>query len=266
MNILIVEDNPISAKIVDMTLAKHGYRTLLAEDGEEAWQLLSEKQDIQMMIADINLPRLDGIALFERMHEHPWLSSLPIIVVSSENKAETVAKAADLGVVKYVVKPIKASQLLRDVRRILGHDRSVLASQRDIQMRMEIDRECYQEMIQAFSELVRETIEMLYQLPNQEDQRLPISEVIHLSESAELLGAERLHRFVDRLARLNRINTYHYFFLLHELHELEKLLPGTQGQSLSKPLDAELSDRGHKMRKRLIHTNGSAIESAEGLE
>lgn len=265
MNILIVEDNPISAKIVDMTLAKHGYRTLLASDGEEAWQLLTEKQDIQMMITDINLPRLDGISLLERMHSHDWLSSLPVIVVSAENNAEIVAKAADLGVIKYVVKPIKASQLLRDTRRILGHDRSVLASQRNIQMRMEIDRDCYQEMIASFAELVRETIALLYRLPEEQDQRLPISEVIHLSESAELLGADRLHRYVDKLARLNRINTYHYFYLLHELHALEALLPRPEGQSLPKPLDAELSNRGDRIRHQLKQGNGSAIQSAEGM-
>ncbi|MCK5147505.1 response regulator [bacterium] len=261
MNILIVEDNPISAKIVDMTLAKHGYSTILAEDGEEAWKVLTEKQDVQLMIGDLNLPNLDGLSLIERMHTHAWLKDLPVIVVSSENNAETVAKAADLGVIKYVVKPIKASHLLRDVKRILGHNRNILSSQREIQMRMEIDRDCYQEMIQSFIMLVQETVQMLRKLPEQDDQRLPVSEIVHLAESAELLGADRLHRFVDRLTRLEKINTYHYFFLLHELEALQELLPVLPGHAPVIHHDDGSSTRVRLLRQQIVQSGGSGMNS-----
>lgn len=266
MNILIVEDNPISAKIVDLNLVKHGYRTLLAKDGEEAWGILNENSDIQLLIADINLPRLTGLELIQRMQGHSWLGDIPVIVVSSVNQAEVVTQAADLGVKKYVVKPIKTAQLLGDIRSILGHNYAILASQREIQMRMEIDRECYQEMIQSFSALVRETLDMLLRIPNMEERRLAVEDLAQLSESAELLGAERLHRYVEKLTRKDKINTYHYYFLLHEIRALEALLPAPPGGARPVASDSDTAIRNQRIREQMVHPQESVFDTLGDLE
>jgi len=225
MNILIVEDNPITSKILVLNLTKHGYTAITAEDGQEALDLMKSNPDIQLAIIDLKLPKLSGAELIEAMKGNVLLNEIPVIICSSENNSEVVEKVITMGIKKYVVKPIKAQQLLVDIRQILGHEREVLVPKTRIIRDMEIDRTIYNQMVQSFANLVDDKKTMLLKLVQEEQDALEIDELNVLYESADMLGAERLKKHLEIIKRKGKISSYSYYFLMHELSRLQKELP-----------------------------------------
>src|SRR5258707_14599912 len=107
MNILIVEDNPISATVIEHTLDKHGYETLTAHDGGEALGYLESHPEIELIITDLVMPNTDGVELVRRIKERKEWNAIPILVCTSmrpENANERLA-GQDC---KFVLKPIKS--------------------------------------------------------------------------------------------------------------------------------------------------------------
>ena len=119
MSILIVDDNRVSCKIVDLNLRKHGYETLIAYSGKEALEVLESHDDIDLVVTDIKMPDLDGLELLRRMRENKTWVDIPVIMCTVVAAMETVHQAAALGARHYMLKPINAGQFIQKVRFIL---------------------------------------------------------------------------------------------------------------------------------------------------
>jgi len=117
--IVIIEDDRISLALLHKILKDMGYTTYLAKTGEEGWNLcLSIKPDL--IIADILLPQVDGLALAQRIKTHPRLSHIPIILVSGVYKGSAFqADIQKLEVDAYLPKPIDTQKLKQEVTRLL---------------------------------------------------------------------------------------------------------------------------------------------------
>jgi two-component system chemotaxis sensor kinase CheA len=100
-------------------LEAHGYRVRVAVDGMEALdQLRAEKADL--VIADIQMPRLDGFGLLEAMKKDPNLNRVPVIVVTSLERPEDQERGLSLGADAYIVKrKFDQGELLAAIRQIL---------------------------------------------------------------------------------------------------------------------------------------------------
>ena len=120
MSVLVVEDDPVTMKILDLNLRKHGIKTILKETGSEALDYLSSNQDVELVVLDIMMPEMDGLEVVSKMREKSELKDIPVIMCTALSDTETVRKAASLGVVDYVVKPVNAGVLLEKVRKALG--------------------------------------------------------------------------------------------------------------------------------------------------
>ncbi len=83
MNVLIVEDNPISATVLEHTLDKHGYDTITAHDGKQALTCLESHPEIDLVITDIVMPNSDGVELVRRIKERDEWNDIPILVCTS---------------------------------------------------------------------------------------------------------------------------------------------------------------------------------------
>lgn len=201
MSILIVEDNPISAKILERNIQKRGYQAFIASNGREALEFLEASPDIQVVITDILMPEMDGLEFLRRLNEMPEHEELPIIVCSVAKDEETVRKAADLGCVYYFTKPFDSQILLEKISKLLKKEKPILQDKNYIRLRLSLDYEGYKELDAMLSELVFDTIALI------EDQKAKgypddIAEsVLKLSEGASLIGAERLNTALKRLKR-----------------------------------------------------------------
>ena len=119
MSILIVEDDPVSSRILELTLRGHGYQTIAARTGNEALECLSSTPDIQLIMADIMMPEMNGLELLGKIKEHPEWKKIPVVMCTALADSKTVEKAAELGCRHYVTKPIHVGSMLRKVHEAL---------------------------------------------------------------------------------------------------------------------------------------------------
>ncbi len=116
--ILHVEDNHFNRKIVRDLLARTSYRLLEAVDGEEGVaKALAERPDLILM--DIQLPKLSGIDATRRLRAEPATAATPIIVVTSFALSGDEHTARQAGASAYMAKPYRPQDLLKQIRTLL---------------------------------------------------------------------------------------------------------------------------------------------------
>ena len=118
--ILIVEDSENSAAMLEMAfLGIPGVTVVQAASGVEALRILDAPTSVQAVVTDLNMPRMDGFELIQRIRGDERLRSTPIIVVSADTDPETPERVAELGVSAFFSKPYSPAQVRRTVERIL---------------------------------------------------------------------------------------------------------------------------------------------------
>jgi chemotaxis protein histidine kinase CheA len=103
LRILVVDDSMTHRVFNKNILTAAGYDVVLEIDGEEAWKVLQE-QDIDLVVSDIQMPKLDGFGLTRRIRASSKLKDLPVILVSRLATSEDIARGAEVGADKYLIK------------------------------------------------------------------------------------------------------------------------------------------------------------------
>ncbi len=116
MRILIAEDDSALASFVKKGLDAEHYAVDVAADGEQARAMASEF-DYDLVILDLNLPRLDGIAILRSLRARK--PSLPILVLTGRNRVEDRVQCLDLGADDYLAKPFSFTELSARIRALL---------------------------------------------------------------------------------------------------------------------------------------------------
>jgi DNA-binding response OmpR family regulator len=113
--ILIVDDQPTVRACLEQILLMSGFRVLAARDGEEALTIL-RAHDVDLILADIMMPNMDGYQLFEQLVENPDWVQIPFIYLTARVLDSEIRFGKELGVDDYLVKPVEARNLLAVVR------------------------------------------------------------------------------------------------------------------------------------------------------
>ena len=117
--VLIVEDNPMNMRVIEMILKSDDYLLLKATDGEEALAIAAiDHPDLILM--DIRLPKLNGLEVAKRLRKNAQLSHIPIIALTAHAMKGDEEKAIEAGCDSYVSKPIDTRQLPRLVASMLS--------------------------------------------------------------------------------------------------------------------------------------------------
>ena len=202
MKVLIVEDNRISAKVVEAVLQKEGYETLVARSGRDALVFLTCLPDIELVVADIMMPEMDGLELLRRMNEDADWRNIPVIMCTALAQAHSVKKAIELGCKHYVVKPIQPDHFVRVIREALKGEAPVLREMSDTVSRFGLDPLSYKETAEAFAGQVVDVMRMLRSLKEGREpgriESLP-ERLSKLAEGAALLGAERVAKVLGKI-------------------------------------------------------------------
>ena len=117
--ILTVDDSASVRQMVSFTLKGAGYQVIEATDGEDALSKIGHST-VHMIITDLNMPRMDGIALIRNARANPALKFIPIIMLTTESQAEKKQEGKQAGATGWIVKPFKPEQLLAVVKKVLG--------------------------------------------------------------------------------------------------------------------------------------------------
>lgn len=119
VNILVVEDERLVARLLKETLEIEGYQTVMVLNGEDAIQF-ALRETPHLIILDIMLPGIGGYEVIRRLREHPKSMHIPIIVLSAYSAISDKVHAFELGVDGYITKPFNTDELLACVRRQLS--------------------------------------------------------------------------------------------------------------------------------------------------
>jgi CheY-like chemotaxis protein len=119
--VLIVEDSENSAATLEIALlAIPGVSVLLAASALEALRILDRAgEPVSAVVTDLNMPRMDGFELIQRMRADHRLASVPIIVVSADTDPATPRRVAELGACAFFPKPYSPAEVRRKLEQLL---------------------------------------------------------------------------------------------------------------------------------------------------
>jgi two-component system chemotaxis response regulator CheY len=119
IKILIVDDQPSIHKLLRRILKQLGFNIIVeAYDGESAWDIL-ESQRIDLIIADWNMPKMNGLELLMKIRSSKTHKSIPFLMLTGNSKKEQIIEAMNAGATGYAIKPFTAEVISNKVEKIL---------------------------------------------------------------------------------------------------------------------------------------------------
>jgi two-component system, chemotaxis family, chemotaxis protein CheY len=117
MTILTVDDSRTMRDMLKVALMEAGYRVIQAVDGQHGLEVL-EQETPQVIITDINMPKLDGFGFIENVRRDHRYLGIPILVLTTESSPEKKNLARRAGATGWIVKPFDSAKLVDVVRRV----------------------------------------------------------------------------------------------------------------------------------------------------
>ncbi len=185
---LVVDDENNLRMVVQKELSRLGHEVETAADGEAAWALLEEK-DFDVMLCDINMPRLDGISLLRRLREKRQ-NPPEVIMLTGHASVETAIETMKLGAYDYLTKPYRISELTTLVMKAADKKQLQMDNQR---MRAQLERSSTLPEMIAESPQMKEVLRLA--------QRVAASETSVLITGESGVGKELVAQTIHQLSR-----------------------------------------------------------------
>ena len=119
ISVLAVDDSRTMRDMINLALTSEGFEVHLAEDGEHGLEVLDDL-DPDVIITDINMPRLDGFGFIDAVRLRDDTRTTPILVLTTESSNDLKSKARSAGATGWIVKPFAQDKLVRALRMVAG--------------------------------------------------------------------------------------------------------------------------------------------------
>jgi len=116
--IMIVDDSSAIRQSITFILEQAGYEVVQAQDGADAVTKLGRTFDL--IISDVNMPNMDGIALTRHLRQTPQYKFVPVLMLTTESQAEKMQEGKAAGATGWIVKPFEPEKLLAVVKKLAG--------------------------------------------------------------------------------------------------------------------------------------------------
>jgi DNA-binding NtrC family response regulator len=186
--ILVAEDEPNLRLVLQKELERHGYRVQVAPDGEAALRKL-EESNVDVLLCDINMPRMNGMELLRRVHERP--NPPEVIMLTGQATVETAVEAMKLGAYDYLTKPYSIKELDVRVQQAAEKRRLRVDNQR---LREQLARQSALPEIVSVSDAMKESVRLISRVAPSETSVLITGE----SGTGKELVAQAIHRLSNR--------------------------------------------------------------------
>jgi two-component system, chemotaxis family, chemotaxis protein CheY len=114
---LVVDDSRAVRMILAKTLKELGFEVQEAANGREAWEVIeAEGTAFTLVLSDWNMPEVNGLELLKRLRQNPELSSLIVVMVTTETELEQMALALEAGANEYIMKPFTKEILVEKLQ------------------------------------------------------------------------------------------------------------------------------------------------------
>ncbi|WP_457574498.1 response regulator [Desulfolithobacter sp.] len=117
--VLIVDDSHIVLNLHSYIFKEAGFECAVAENGYLALEMLN-REHFDLLVTDINMPKMDGYELTRRIRKLPGYQKLPIMIISTEEEAKDRMKGLQAGANIYVVKPAEPASLIANANMLLA--------------------------------------------------------------------------------------------------------------------------------------------------
>jgi CheY-like chemotaxis protein len=117
--LLVVEDEPALARVLQMRLQIEGFEVEIAGDGAEAMTMIV-KQHPDLVVCDLMMPVMDGLEFTRAIKGNPDLKAIPILILTALKSDKEMAQLRQLGVDAFVTKPYDGKELSAQIRQLLG--------------------------------------------------------------------------------------------------------------------------------------------------
>ncbi|MEL6170022.1 MAG: response regulator [Pseudomonadota bacterium] len=119
MNVLAVDDSRTIRDMIKLTLTQAGITAHFAEDGQHGLEVLSDMAP-DVIITDINMPRLDGFGFIDAVRAQDAYRNVPILVLTTESSNDLKQRARSAGATGWIVKPFDPERLVKALHTVAG--------------------------------------------------------------------------------------------------------------------------------------------------
>ncbi|MGB8603125.1 MAG: response regulator [Rhizomicrobium sp.] len=116
--VLTVDDSRTMRDMLKLALCDAGHTVIQAEDGVHGVEVLAQAGDVDVIITDINMPRMDGYGFIDHVRNNPKTRVIPILVLSTESEPAKKQRAKDAGATGWIVKPFDPVKLVAAINRV----------------------------------------------------------------------------------------------------------------------------------------------------
>lgn len=114
--ILVIDDSPTVRQQVGLALSQAGYQVVEAVDGLDG--IGKVDASVAMLICDVNMPRMNGLEMLEKLRSDARWNSLPVVMLTTEGQPALIERAKKAGAKGWIIKPFKAELLVAAVQRL----------------------------------------------------------------------------------------------------------------------------------------------------
>ncbi|MEM8926046.1 MAG: response regulator [Actinomycetota bacterium] len=118
-SILAVDDSASMRMLVSSTLSDAGFDVVEAVDGQDALDKAKTATGIDLVLTDVNMPRMDGIELIRQLRQLPSYKFTPMLMLTTESGADKKAQGKEAGATGWIVKPFSPDQLIATIKRVV---------------------------------------------------------------------------------------------------------------------------------------------------
>lgn len=119
-NVLVVDDSSTMREIVSGYLNKHGFDVALATDGRDGLAQLKADPGIKLVVSDINMPNMDGMAMADKIRNELGNKAVHIIMLTTEDNPLMRERGRTIGVTGWIVKPFRGDAVLGPFKKFCG--------------------------------------------------------------------------------------------------------------------------------------------------
>ncbi|WP_026842645.1 hybrid sensor histidine kinase/response regulator [Citrifermentans bremense] len=237
--ILIVDDSPTQAKLLEQLLAGEGYRVAVARNGSDALEQIRERQP-DLVISDILMPEMDGFELCRRVRGMESIKDTPIVLLTHLNDPSDVLHSLEAGANYFVSKPYSDKLLLNRIRDVLQGERACRMGEKEGEVAISYHGKNYR--VQADNAHTIELLLSTYELAAEKNQ-----ELLGAKASLSNLNRELEQRVKERTAALTQ-ETAERLQAMEELRKKDEVL---MQQSRQAAMGEMIGNIAHQWRQPL---------------